>query len=157
MGAENRSQSNENAETFQPQIVAFCCNFCAYAAADLAGALRLAYPPNIKIVLLPCTGRLDALEVMHTFERGADGVLVAGCLEGDCHFRTGNLNARRRVEQVQRLLDQIGLGGRRIQMVNMSSAMGAHFAIAAAEITAEVQALGPSPLRRNANGREGAA
>jgi len=146
MGAGNSSQPGESAREFQPQIIAFCCNFCAYAAADLAGALRLAYPPNIKIILLPCTGRLDVLEVMHAFERGADGVLVAGCLEGDCHFRTGNLNARRRVEQVQKLLDQIGLGARRIQMVNMSSAMGAHFAIAATEITAEVQSLGPNPL-----------
>lgn len=149
MSAENRSRSNENAEAFQPQIVAFCCNYCAYAAADLAGALRLAYPPNIKIILLPCTGRLDVLEVMHAFEHGADGVLVAGCLEGDCHFRTGNLNARRRIEYVQKLLDQIGLGARRIQMVNMSSAMGAHFATAATEMTAEVQFLGPNPLRAN--------
>lgn len=148
MSAEHRAQPNTNAETFRPEIVAFCCNYCAYAAADLAGALRLTYPPNIKIVLLPCTGRLDALEVMHTFEAGADGVLVAGCLEGDCHFREGNLNARRRVEHVQKLLDEVGLGGRRIQMVNMSSAMGAHFAIAAAEITAEVQSLGPNLLRR---------
>jgi F420-non-reducing hydrogenase iron-sulfur subunit len=132
---------------FQPEIVAFCCNYCAYAAADLAGALRLTYPPNVKIVLLPCTGRLDIVEVMHTFERGADGVLVAGCLEGDCHFQKGNLNARRRVEFIRMLLDQIGLGGQRIRMVNMSSAMGAHFAKAATEITAEIQRLGPNPLR----------
>jgi len=135
---------------FQPEIVAYCCNYCAYAAADLAGALRLQYPPNIKIIRLPCTGRLDILEVLHTFERGADGVLVAGCLEGECHFKTGNLNARRRVEHIQQLLAQIGLDSRRIQMVNMSSAMGAHFAMAAAEMTAEVQSLGPSPLRRGA-------
>jgi len=135
---------------FQPEIVAYCCNYCAYAAADLAGALRLQYPPNIKIIRLPCTGRLDILEVLHTFERGADGVLVAGCLEGECHFKTGNLNARRRVEYIQQLLAQIGLDSRRIQMVNMSSAMGAHFAMAAAEMTAEVQSLGPSPLRRGA-------
>jgi coenzyme F420-reducing hydrogenase delta subunit len=155
MSAENNQppygdlrQPGNSAAAFQPEIVAFCCNFCAYAAADLAGALRLAYPPNIKVMLLPCTGRLDVLEVMHAFEAGADGVLVAGCLEGDCHFRTGNLNARRRVEHVQKLLDQVGLGGRRIQMVNMSSAMGAHFAIAATEITAEVQSLGSNPLRR---------
>ncbi len=147
MGAGNNTQPAECGKEFQPEIVAFCCNFCAYAAADLAGALRLSYPPNLKIILLPCTGRLDMLEVMHAFERGADGVLVAGCLEGECHFRTGNLNARRRVEYVQKLLEQIGLGGRRIQMVNMSSAMGAHFAIAAAEITAEVQSMGPNPLK----------
>ncbi len=136
----------------QPEIVAFCCNYCAYAAADLAGALRLAYPPNIKIVLLPCTGRLDIVEVMHAFEQGADGVLVAGCLEGDCHFQKGNLNARRRVEYIRKLLDQIGLNGQRIRMVNMSSAMGAHFARAATEFTAEIQSLGPNPLRRRDKG-----
>ncbi len=148
MSTGNDSQRNESPEMFQPEIVAFCCNYCAYAAADLAGVLRLAYPPSIRIVLLPCTGRLDIVEVMHTFEHGADGVLVAGCLEGDCHFQKGNLKARRRVEYIRKLLDQIGLDGRRIQMVNMSSAMGAHFAMAAAEITAEVQSLGPNPLRR---------
>lgn len=146
--------SNDHADpkpieyTFQPQIVAFCCNYCAYAAADLAGSLRLSYPPNIKVVLLPCTGRLDTLEVLHTFERGADGVLVAGCLEGDCHFQAGNLNARRRVEHVQELLEQVGLNPRRVQMVNMSSAMGAHFAMAAAEMAADVQNMGPNPLRQ---------
>lgn len=129
------------------QIIAFCCNYCAYAAADLAGSLRLSYPPDIHVILLPCTGRLDELEVLHAFERGADGVLVAGCLEGDCHFQVGNLNARRRVEHIQSLLDQIGLNRRRIQMVNMSSAMAAHFAMAAAEMSAEIQRLGPNPLR----------
>ena len=132
---------------FEPEIVAFCCHYCAYAAADLAGVMRLQYPPNIKIILLPCSGRLDVVEVLRTFEQGADGVLVAGCLEGDCHFQEGNLYARRRVEHIKELLDQIGLDGRRIQMLNMSSAMGAHFAMAAAEITAEVQFLGPNPLR----------
>jgi F420-non-reducing hydrogenase iron-sulfur subunit len=132
---------------FEPEIVAFCCRYCAYAAADLAGVMRLQYPPNIKIILLPCSGRLDVVEVLRTFEQGADGVLVAGCLEGDCHFQEGNLYARRRVEYIKKLLGEIGLDGRRIQMVNMSSAMGAHFAMAAAEITAEVQSLGPNPLR----------
>ena len=145
--------TNQNSgAAFQPQIVAFCCNYCAYAAADLAGSLRLSYPSNVRVVLLPCTGRLDTLEVLHSFEKGADGVLVAGCLEGDCHFQEGNLNARRRVEHIQDLLDQIGLGSRRIQMVNMSSAMGAHFAVAAAEITAEIEALGPNPLGRARRG-----
>jgi F420-non-reducing hydrogenase iron-sulfur subunit len=135
---------------FEPEIVAFCCRYCAYAAADLAVVMRLQYPPNIKIILLPCSGRLDVLEVLRTFEQGADGVLVAGCLEGDCHFQEGNLYARRRVEYLKELLDAIGLDGRRIQLVNMSSAMGAHFAMAAAEVTAEVQSLGPNPLRQRA-------
>jgi coenzyme F420-reducing hydrogenase delta subunit len=112
--------------------------------------MRLQYPPNIKIIHLPCSGRLDVLEVMRTFEQGADGVLVAGCLEGDCHFQEGNRYARRRVEYIKKWLDQVGLGGRRIQMVNMSSAMGAHFAMAATDITAEVRSLGPNPLRGRA-------
>jgi coenzyme F420-reducing hydrogenase delta subunit len=146
MSTENGLSNQPGATPFQPRIVAFCCNYCAYAAADLAGSLRLSYPPDIRVVLLPCTGRLDALEVLHAFERGADGVLVAGCLEGDCHFQAGNLNARRRVEHIQDLLELVGLDRRRIQMVNMSSAMGAHFAMAAAEMTAEINELGPNPL-----------
>ncbi len=129
------------------QIVAYCCHYCAYAAADLAGVLRLRYPGEPKIVELPCTGRLDVLEVLHAFEHGADGVMVAGCLEGDCHFQVGNLNARRRVAMVKDLLNQIGLEPERIEMFNMSSAMASQFAAAAEEMTARVRTLGPNPLR----------
>ena len=135
------------------QIVAFCCHYCAYAAADLAGVLRLRYPAEAKIVEIPCTGRLDTLEVLHAFEGGADGVMVAGCLEGDCHFRTGNLNARRRVERIQAVLASVGLESARIQMFNMSSAMGKRFAEAAQAMTEEIRALGPSPIRSAVNGR----
>ena len=129
------------------QIVAYCCHYCAYAAADLAGVLRLRYPPDMRIVEIPCTGRLDVLEVLHAFEHGADGVMVAGCLEGDCHFQQGNLNARRRVERVKGLLQTIGLEADRIRMFNLSSAMGKQFAEAAAEMTEQIAGLGPSPLR----------
>ena len=129
------------------QIVAYCCHYCAYAAADLAGVLRLRYPPDMRIVEIPCTGRLDVLEVLHAFEHGADGVMVAGCLEGDCHFQQGNLNARRRVERVKGLLQTIGLEADRIRMFNLSSAMGVQFAEAAAEMTEQIAGLGPSPLR----------
>ncbi|MEA3335778.1 MAG: hydrogenase iron-sulfur subunit [Chloroflexota bacterium] len=146
MSTENSSELNVNSDSFQPRIVSFCCNYCAYAAADLAGSLRLSYPPNIRVVLLPCTGRLDLLEVLHTFERGADAVMVAGCLEGDCHFQEGNLNARRRVEYMQSLLAEIGLEPERIRMFNMSSAMAAAFAEASTEFTVAIQSLGPSPL-----------
>lgn len=129
------------------QIVAYCCHYCAYAAADLAGVLRLGYPAEPKIVEIPCTGRLDLLEVLHTFEQGADGVMVAGCLEGDCHFQAGNLNARRRVEQIQRLLDRIGLEPDRIRMINLSSAMGRQFSKEAHAVTQRIDELGPSPLK----------
>jgi F420-non-reducing hydrogenase iron-sulfur subunit len=136
---------NEGANQFH--IVAYCCHYCAYAAADLAGVLRLHYPAHIKIVELPCTGRIDSLEVLHTLEHGADGVMVAGCLEGDCHFQEGNLNARRRVERIKETLSEIGLDPGRVEMFNLSSAMGNRFAEVAREMTEQVIALGPSPFR----------
>jgi coenzyme F420-reducing hydrogenase delta subunit len=135
---------------FAPEITAFCCRFCAYAAADLAGSMRLRYPPNLKIVFLPCTGKVDALHILKAFESGADGVLVAGCREGDCHFLTGNLRAKRRVRQVQQLLDEVGLGGARLAMFNLSSAMGGRFAEIAREMTQKIRELGPSPIGRAA-------
>lgn len=136
-----------NAEVFEPEIVAFCCHYCAYGAADLAGNLRIQYPANVKIVRLPCTGKLDVLLVLEALEAGADGVMVAGCLEGDCHFREGNLNAKRRVAYVRRQLEQIRLEPERVEMFNMSSAMGRQFAEAAMEMTERVKALGPNPLK----------
>jgi F420-non-reducing hydrogenase iron-sulfur subunit len=136
-----------NVDSSQSQIIAFCCNYCAYAAADLAGSLRLSYPPDIRVIHLPCTGRLDELEVLHAVERGADGILVAGCLEGDCHFQQGNLNARRRVEHIQGLLEQIGLARERIHMANLSSAMASEFARVATEFTEQIHQLGPNPLK----------
>ena len=132
---------------FEPKIVAFCCHYCAYAAADLAGSLRLQYPPNIRVVRIPCSGRLDVQLVLDALERGADGVMVAGCLEGDCHFQNGNLHAKRRVRWLQGLLEEIGLGGGRVRMFNMSSAMGGEFAKAVAEMTEQVRQLGLNPLR----------
>ncbi|MEK7785894.1 MAG: hydrogenase iron-sulfur subunit [Chloroflexota bacterium] len=130
-------------------IVAFCCHYCAYAAADLAGSLRLQYPPSVNVVKLPCTGKLDVLIVLDAFEHGADGVMVAGCLEGDCHYQLGNLNAKRRVNYVKRLLQEIGLEPERVRMFNMSSAMAKQWAEAVTEMDAQKQKLGPSRLRGN--------
>ena len=132
---------------FPLQIVAYCCQHCAYAAADLAGGLRLQYSPKIKIVQLPCTGRLDVLMVLHTLENGADGVMVAGCLPGNCHYLDGNTNARRRVDHIQALLKQINLEPGRVRMFNMSAAMASQFVAAATEMTEQISNLGPSPLR----------
>ncbi len=137
-------------QEFEPQVVAFCCRHCAYAAADLAGGSRFSYPSAVKIVELPCTGRADPLHLLRAFEDGADGVLVAGCLPGNCHYLKGNLHARQRVEHVAGLLDQIGIGGERVRMVNMSAAMGGKFAADATALVEVVRALGPSPLRRAA-------
>ncbi len=130
-------------------IVAFCCHYCAYAAADLAGSLRLQYPPGVHVVKLPCTGKLDVLMVLDAFEHGADGVMVAGCLEGDCHYQLGNLNAKRRVNYVKGLLKEIGLEPERVRMFNMSSAMANLWAGAVTEMDELIRRLGPSQLRGN--------
>src|SRR5512135_1073564 len=145
--------SHQSAEI---RIVAFCCHYCAYAAADLAGSLRIQYPASVNVVKLPCTGKLDVQLVLDAIEHGADGVMVAGCLEGDCHYQQGNLNAKRRVKWAQELLKGIGLEPERVRMVNLSSAMGQRWADAVTAMDATVRQLGPSPLRvknRNTGGR----
>ena len=133
-------------ETFEPEIMAFCCTYCAYTAADLAGSMRLRYPPNVKIIKMPCTGKIDPLYIMRAFEKGADGVYVAGCHEGNCHFLEGNINAKRRVTHLKKVLDEIGVGGDRLEMYNMSAAEGPRFAQVANEFTQRIRDLGPSPL-----------
>jgi F420-non-reducing hydrogenase iron-sulfur subunit len=129
------------------RIIAFCCNFCAYAAADLAGARRMQYPPNVRIIHMPCTGKLEMEHVLAAFERGIDGVLVAGCLEGGCHYLEGNLRAKRRIEAIRGLLDEIGLGRDRLLMVNLSAAMAPTFVERVNEMMETVRRVGPSPLR----------
>ncbi len=128
-------------------IVAFCCHYCAYAAADLAGSLRIQHPASVRVVKIPCTGKLDVQLALDAFERGADGVMVAGCMEGDCHYQQGNFSARRRVNHVKTLLKEIGLEPERVRMFNMSSAMGKKWAEAVTEMDEAVRQLGPSPLR----------
>ncbi len=134
---------------FEPQILAFCCHYCAYAAADLAGTFRAQYPSNVRIIRVPCSGKVDALHIMQAFEGGLDGVLVAGCLEGGCHFQEGNLRAKRRVEHLSRILDEIGIEPERLRMVNLSSAMGQAFADTITEFTDQIRKLGPSPVWNN--------
>ncbi|MBL7152284.1 MAG: hydrogenase iron-sulfur subunit [Phycisphaerae bacterium] len=131
---------------FEPKIVAYCCKFCAFAAADLAGAMRVQYPPNVRIILLPCTGKVDAIVLMKAFEDGADGVFIAGCMEGECHFVEGNLRAKKRVAYVRRLLEEVGTDPQRIEMFNLSSAMGGRFAEIVEEMTQRVKELGPAEV-----------
>ena len=132
----------------EPVILAFCCHYCAYAAADLAGSLRLSYPPNVRVLRVPCSGKVEINQILRAFEWGVDGVIVAGCLEGGCHFLEGNLRARKRVERARQLLDEIGLGCERLEMFNLSSAEGPRFAEIARDMTERLRRLGPSPLRR---------
>lgn len=132
-----------------PLILAFCCHYCAYAAADLAGSMRLQYPGNVRVLRLPCTGKLEVDYLLAAFERGVDAVMVAGCLEGGCHFLEGNLRARRRVERAKQLLTEIGLEPERLEMFNLSSAEGTRWAEIVGQMTERVRRLGPSPLRRD--------
>jgi F420-non-reducing hydrogenase iron-sulfur subunit len=136
-------------DNFEPRILAFCCKYCAYAAADLAGSMRLSYPTNIKVIQVPCTGRVDIIHLLRAIEDGADGVYVAGCLEGECHFIEGNLRARKRVNYVKEVLKDIGIEPERVEMYNLSSAMGPRFAEIAQEMTQKIKELGPSPVKVN--------
>jgi F420-non-reducing hydrogenase iron-sulfur subunit len=134
-------------ENFEPIIVAFCCHYCAYTAADMAGSMRLHYPPNVKIIRVPCSGKVDAIHIMKALEKGADGVYVAGCLEGDCHFKNGNVRAAHRVDYLKKLLDEIDIGGERVEMFAMSAGMGERFAQTASDFTAKIRKLGPNPAK----------
>ena len=135
-------------DAFEPQILAYCCKYCAYAAADLAGSMRLEYPPNVKVIQLPCSGRVDTLHLLKAIEEGADGVYVAGCLEGECHFVEGNLRTRKKVDAVKKALEAAGVEPQRVEMFNLSSAMGPRFAEIAEEMTKRVRMLGPTPVIR---------
>jgi F420-non-reducing hydrogenase iron-sulfur subunit len=115
--------------------------------------MRLAYPATVKIVRVPCTGRIDVLYILKAFEEGADGVFVAGCREGECHYLTGNIRAKKRVAYVKAQLSQLGINPRRVEMYNLSAAMGARFVEIAQEMTDRVRALGPSPITTG-SGRE---
>jgi F420-non-reducing hydrogenase iron-sulfur subunit len=117
--------------------------------------MRLTYPPNVKIVKIPCTGRVDIIHILKAFEHGADGVYLAGCMEGECHYLRGNIRARQRVEYTKKLLDECGIGGDRLSMYNLSSAQGQRFAEIAREVTAKVRELGPNPARKKTKKDEG--
>ena len=132
---------------WEPKIIAFFCTWCTYTAADMAGSQRLPYPPNVKIIQVPCSGKVDSLHIVTAFEKGADGVYVAGCLEGDCHFKNGNEKAARRIDYVKKYLEEIGIESERLEMVNVSAGMGHRFAQVATEITEKIRNLGPSPVK----------
>ena len=130
-------------ENFEPRIIAFCCHYCAYSAADLAGSARMQYPPNVRIVRTPCTGRLEIDFYMKAFENGIDGVLVAGCEEGSCHFKDGNLLAKRRVNSIRTVLEEAGIEPERLRMVNVSAASARALVDYIKEHIETVRKLGP--------------
>ncbi len=128
---------------FEPKIVAFVCNWCSYLGADLAGTSRLKYASNVRIIKIPCTGRMTPLFVIKAFERGADGVLISGCHPGDCHYTSGNLVARRRWVIFRKLLETLGIDLRRVHFSWVSAAEGAKWTDVINAITEEVREVGP--------------
>lgn len=133
----------EDNNAWEPKIVAFLCNWCSYAGADLAGISRFQYPPNIRVIRVPCSGRINPLHILHALYEGADGVLVSGCHPGDCHYISGNLIARRKFAFMKRLLGFVGIEPERVQFSWVSAAEGARFSALIAELTEEVKKLGP--------------
>ncbi|MHA1209704.1 MAG: hydrogenase iron-sulfur subunit [Candidatus Freyarchaeota archaeon] len=141
--------SKSEKEEFDPKIVAFCCNWCSYAGADLAGVSRFQYPPTIRVIRVMCSGRIEPVFILKAFEAGADGVLVSGCHIGDCHYIDGNVNAEKRVKATMKILDLIGLGSDRLRLEWISASEGMKFAEVVRDFTEKIKELGPSPLRKN--------
>ena len=140
--------------SFNPVIIAFCCHYCAYSAADLAGSARLQYPANIRIIRTPCTGRLEIDFFLKAFEHGADGVIVAGCEEGSCHFKEGNLIAKRRVNATRNLLDEMGIEKERLRMANIGAADARKFADTIKDMVETVSKLGPVQTKKEKRPQE---
>jgi F420-non-reducing hydrogenase iron-sulfur subunit len=133
--------------TFEPKVIAFLCNWCTYAGADLAGTSRIQYPPNIRIIRMMCSGSLDPTYVLKVLLEGADGVLIGGCHPGDCHYINGNLKARRRVAILKSVLEDAGLEPQRVWLRWISASEGAYFAETVREMVDHIRTLGPSPLK----------
>jgi len=131
------------AAAWQPKIVAFLCTWCSYAGADLAGVSRMQYPPSIRVIRVPCSGRINPLFILSALQSGADGVLVSGCHPGDCHYLSGNLVARRKFALVKSLLEFVGVEPDRVQFSWVSASEGARFAALVEKVTEDVRKLGP--------------
>jgi coenzyme F420-reducing hydrogenase delta subunit len=130
-------------QRWEPKIVAFLCNWCSYVGADLAGTSRITYSPNIRVIRVPCSGRVDPIFILRSLQRGADGVLVSGCHPGDCHYTNGNYYARRRMMMLRKLLEFMGIDPRRVQMSWVSASEGRKWAQVVNEATEEIRRLGP--------------
>ena len=140
-------------DRYEPRIVGFLCNWCSYAGADLAGTSRLKVPANLRVVRVPCSGRINPLFIFKALEEGADGVMVSGCHPGDCHYISGNRYAKRKLAMLRRLLEWVGIEPERIHFTWLSASEGARYAGEVAEFVDKVRALG----RRNPMARLGVA
>ena len=132
---------------FEPNIIGFLCNWCSYAGADLAGTSRLKYPPNIKSIRVMCSGRVDPIFILEALKKGADGVLVAGCHPGDCHYQSGNYKTNRRIKLLKKLLGELGIEPERVRFEYISASEGQKFAQVVTDFVAELKKLGPNPIK----------
>ncbi|APV44281.1 F420-non-reducing hydrogenase iron-sulfur subunit [Dehalogenimonas formicexedens] len=132
---------------YQPIIICFACNWCSYAAADLAGVSRIQYPPNVRIIRVMCSGMVHPNLVIDALTKGADGVLMCGCHPGDCHYREGNLRAESRAEAIKLMLQDFGLEDERYRLEWVSASEGARFAQVVTDMVADLKRLGPSPYK----------
>ena len=132
---------------YEPIIIAFCCNWCSYAGADLAGVSRLQYPPNIRIIRVMCSGMVHPNLVMDALTKGADGVLICGCHPGDCHYLEGNLRAQARSDAIKLMLQDFGIEEDRFRLEWVSASEGPRFAQVATDMAGKLKQLGPSPYR----------
>jgi len=132
---------------FEPVLVGFCCNWCSYAGADLAGTSRIQYPPNIRIIRVMCSGMVHPALVMEALTKGADGVLICGCHPGDCHYIDGNIKTERRFDAMTVMLEDMGIEPERLRLEWVSSSEGERFARVVRDFTEQIRKLGPSPFR----------
>lgn len=144
-------------DQFEPVIVGFLCNWCSYRAADLAGTARIKYAPNLRPIRVMCSGRVDPQFVLQAFRSGADGVLIAGCHPGECHYVNGNIKALRRFTLLRKTLEQWGIEQERVQLLWASASEGTILAAAVNRMTEEVRALGPLRWSQKVLGDNGAA
>lgn len=147
-GYRRGKMSADNSDKYELKVVAFCCTYCSYTAADLAGGMRLVYSPDVRIVKLLCTGKIDPIHILKAFHSGADAVYVAGCAIGDCHFLEGNLRAMQMVDYTKKLLQEIGIEPKRLEFFHVPASEGPKFARVANEMTERAKKLGPNPLHK---------
>ena len=134
-------------DNFEPRIIAFACNWCSYAGADLAGVSRIQYPPTTRVIRVMCSGRVSPMFILEALRAGADGVLVTGCHQGDCHYISGNEKALHNIEMAHSLIELLGIEPQRLRLEWISAAEGARFAEVVNEFTAQVRELGVNPLQ----------
>lgn len=132
---------------FEPSVVAFLCNWCSYAGADLAGTSRLKYPPNVRSIRVMCSGRVDPVFVLDAIKEGIDGVLVAGCHPGDCHYQSGNYKTNRKVKLIKKMLAELNIDPKRVRFEFISASEGQKFADVVTDFVGQLKEMGPNPLK----------